>query len=190
MLMVLSLEATAPNPSWYNKVVNFLVQWRILFNTISKDIPTRPLITSNLTEPVFQENIYQWNTSGLHEDSRCCRSTPQISCTNSTQYLYTYTKTLPPSVVFPVVPLSHSALPGIYSSPWLSSRSFRNEHKQPYSNHNKVMSVTTKHTHLYNSYHKHRNTHRAGGNKTGSVRINLTLRCVHVTTCHGTLVCL
>jgi hypothetical protein len=77
----------------------------------------------------------------------------------------------------------HSTLPAIYSSPWLSSRFFRDEHKQqPYSNHNKVMSVTTEHTHLYNSYHKHTNTHRAGGNKTGSVRINLTLRCSHLTT--------
>ena len=67
MLMLLSVEGMAPNPLWYNKAVSFLVQWRILFNTISKDFSTGPFITSDLTEPVFQENIYQWNTSGLHE---------------------------------------------------------------------------------------------------------------------------
>jgi hypothetical protein len=67
MLILLSLEAMAPNPSWYNKAVSFPVQWRILSNTISKDFSTRPLITDDLTEPVFLENIYQWNTSGLHE---------------------------------------------------------------------------------------------------------------------------
>jgi len=36
MLMLLSLEAMAPNPSWYNKAVSFLVEWRIVFNPISK----------------------------------------------------------------------------------------------------------------------------------------------------------
>jgi hypothetical protein len=75
-----------------------------------------------------------------------------------------------------------STLLGIYSSSWPSWRSCRVEQQQPYSYHNTVMSVATKHTHLYNSYHKHLYTHRAGGNKTGSVSTNLSLGCIHLTT--------
>jgi hypothetical protein len=59
MLILLSLQVMAPNPSWYNKAVSFLVQSTILFNTISKHFPTGPLITAHLTGTVFQENTYQ-----------------------------------------------------------------------------------------------------------------------------------
>jgi len=82
-----------------------------------------------------------------------------------------------------------STLPGIYSSPGLPSCAFFDEQTQPYSNHNKVLSVTTNKTNTFthdiinpSQHNGHLNTQRAAGNKTGSVSINLTVKCVHITT--------
>ena len=86
-----------------------------------------------------------------------------------------------------------STLPGIYSSPGLPLCAFHDERTQPYSNHNKVMSVTTnKHTHLYNLYcepfatcssSKHTNSSRQQDRQC-KYKLNTEV-CSHSHWCHG-----
>ena len=56
------------NPlSLYKKAISIQVQWTILFNTLSKDFPKGPFITSHLNELLFRATIYQRNTCDLDE---------------------------------------------------------------------------------------------------------------------------
>ena len=104
---------------------------------------------------------------------QCCSNAPQMLCTNSTQFLHTH-KQKPYLQAFDFL---------FYTLLWRWAHTTLFKSQKGYVSNNKWNAHTFT-THIINpSQHEvHLNKHRTGGDKTGSIIINLKLRGVHEAT--------